>query len=195
MLKINLIIIPLMYSCGCFASNCGVSMQQSKDSCAEATKIHETIVGFIEEGNDKIYDDDFIACFSAINAKHGDCYYPGNNNEVRLYFFLADSVLLNKVKNDEKAMKLLIELYLVNFNNVELSEYYGFIVLPKAASININSFIKVLSFKTEKEADRCISRLEYIDDISEIERIKSNIANINNPEFIEIVRKIRNRLP
>ncbi len=45
---------------------------------------------------------------------YNDCYFSGNGKDVKLYLYLGDSILLKNIKTDDKAMKLLVELYLIN---------------------------------------------------------------------------------
>ncbi len=83
----------------------------------------------------------FIKAFTKINKSHNDCYFSGNGKDVKLYLYLGDSILLKNIKTDDKAMKLLVELYLININNAELSQYYGTRVIPKVAVENPTSFV------------------------------------------------------
>lgn len=74
---------------------------------------------------------------------------------------------------------MIVDLYLTYDNSAEIAEYFGNIIIPKAAVINTISFIKVLSSKSENEANNCIRRLKIIEDTTEIESIKSEINKLD----------------
>lgn len=180
------------------SKNVSVKTNQIKalnDTCLEVKMIRKTIVDFIENRNEEIYKDDFVTSISKINKIHGKCFFPNNSDDIKLYFILGDSVLLNKVEHDMRAMKLLIELYLVNRNNAELSEYYGFRILPKAATKNIKAFVQVISKFPEKDANKCIGKLKYIKEEEKINKIKSDINKITEQDYNPIINKIKEKLP
>lgn len=170
-------------------------LRELNDNCLVANKIRANILEYINNETESIYDKSFISLFPKINAYAWECSFPRNNEETRMYFYLGEVVLLNKAEFDERAMKLVIDLYLVNRNNVELSEYYGFRIIPKIALKNISSFIKVLSNRTEKEAIKCINKLKYIDSSSNIEKIKNEIDKIDNEEYLVLIDRIKEMLP
>ncbi len=178
-----------------YSKNCNFQLDQSSDTCILAVRIKQTIEDFVNNKSEVIYQEDFISAFEKINQNKTECYFPNNSSEVKLYYFLGDSILLKKVEQDERAMQLLINLYLVNRNNAELSEYYGSRILPKAALMNIKAFIEVLSGKPDRDINKCIGKLKYIRDTSEIERIKSEIDKIDNQKYSSIIQKIRETLP
>lgn len=165
-----------------------------KDSCFFANEIKKTIVEFINGENELIYKSNFIDNFLKISKYHNECYFPQNNEEINLYFLLGDTLLQIAYK-EERAAKLLIDLYLVNRNNVELSEYYGSKIIPKLATKNIIFFIKVMKTKTEREANKCIGKLKYIKDSTEIKLIKEEIDKIDNQSYLRIINKIKDVLP
>lgn len=53
--------------------------------------------------------------------------------DVKLYLSLGDSSLLKELNTDERAMPLLINLYLLNVDNTEVSNYYEVKVIPSRA--------------------------------------------------------------
>jgi hypothetical protein len=167
----------------------------STDSCVNTLEfVRETITNYIQNGDELIYDESFTTSISKVNKSHGDCYFPGNQKDVSLFYSLGDSILLEKAKYDERAMKLIIEIYLLYKNSAELSEYYGTTVIPRAAMVNTVSFVKVLSGLPEKDADKCIRKLRIIENTSEVEAIKSEICRIEK-SYHRITNKINQTLP
>jgi len=165
-----------------------------KDTCATVTKIKNTIENYIKYGDKKIYKKRFIKTFTEGIKYNNDCYFFADVKHVNLYFYLGDSVLLKRVKTDEKAMELLIDLYLLNRKNVEFSEYYGTRIIPKAAVENTEAFIKVLSKKTEKEANKCIGKLKGILDESDKEKIKTELTKLHKQKYLPIIKKIQEKI-
>jgi hypothetical protein len=164
------------------------------DSCQITNKIRTRIIDYINNKNELVYNQDFILSFAKINEYDGECYFPRSTEDINLYYYLGDSVLLKKAVNDIRAMKLLIDLYLVNSNNAELSEYYGFILIPKAACLNIISFIKVISGLSDKDSEKCIQKLQSIESETDKLRIRNILDGISDPESVKIVNKIKNTL-
>ncbi len=162
--------------------------------CITSVKIKNTIEDFINNGDNTIYKNKFIKLFAKSNKYHNNCYFFANIKNENLYFYLGDSVLLKKVKTDDRAMRLLIDLYLVNKNNAELSEYYGTKIIPKAASENIGAFVKVLSKKTERETNTCINKLKNIDNDADKENIRKELTKFHKQKYLLIVNKILERL-
>ena len=151
------------------------------DSCQNRIVfLRETISNYINEKDDKIFDANFLDAMKIAGKQQSwECFYPNKDGDITQLYLLGDSVLLEKAKYDERAMMLIINIYLLYSNSPEIAEYFGFNVVPKAAVVNTTSFIKVLSFKTEKEIDKCIRKLKILDDPSAIESIKAQINQIN----------------
>ncbi|MCK4922883.1 MAG: hypothetical protein KAS71_17650 [Bacteroidales bacterium] len=165
----------------------------SNDSCVETLEfVRRTVMNFIQNGNELIYEDSFIISILKVNKYHGDCYFPGNSEDVLHFYLLGDSILLEKVKYDERAMRLIINLYFAYNNNAELSEYFSTHVIPQAALNNIVIFAKILSERPEKEANRCIRKLRVIVDEDEIQIIKKEIYKIDNtlPEIANQILQV-----
>jgi len=175
----------------CFS---GCQGYAQKDLCVTASEIRNTIENFINHDDKTIYKKKFITSFTKINKFHNECYFPGNGKDVNLYFYLGDSILLKKVKTDEKAMKLLIDLYLININNCELSEYYGTRIIHKAAIENTEAFVKILTKKTEREVNKCISKLKMIEHDADKEKIRKELSKLRKRKYLPIVNKILERL-
>ena len=164
-----------------------------QDSCIVADKLRRTIFNYIKYENENIYNEEFISSFLETNERQGVCYFPRTNEDVKLYYDLGDT-LLKKSKIDERAMKLLIELYLAKQKSAELSEYYGLILIPQAAIENINYFVKIISRLPERDINQCINKLKYIKNDTDIKRLIDEIDNIDNKEFLNVKDKIKQKL-
>lgn len=182
----------MLFSEGCFGIR--ISDHNQDDACVIKVRLKGSIENYIENGDESIYSSEFITSFSIINEYHDSCYFPGNNQEVKLYFFLGEKVLLEKLKSDERAMRLLIDLYLLNKNNVELSQYYGSVIIPQAIIRNTKAFVKVLANKEDKEINKCIGKLKYIDSKADIDKINKKLKKLKEPEYIAIANKMREKL-
>ncbi len=165
-----------------------------EDSCITVAKIKNTIEDYINNSNKKIYKKKFIKIFAESNKYKSDCYFFADVKNINLYFYLGDSVLLKRVKTDERAMKLLIDLYLLNRKKVEISQYYSTRVIPKAAVENTELFVRVLAKKTEREANKCISSLEGILSKYDKEKIRKELKKIQKRKYLPIVNKIEEKL-
>jgi hypothetical protein len=159
------------------------------DSCIIAEKIKRTILEYLNNENDLIYTKEFILYFEE-NNKFDGCFFPRNNDETNLYFKLADSCLLKKINSDNRAMYLLIDLYLVNWINVEFSEYYASEIVPKAALANLSQFVDVISKHSDKDINKCVSILKYLDK-NDREKMKSTLSKIKSTDHQMIINKIK----
>jgi len=189
------VIILSFFFLGYIHCRASVSVTEAeKDACATATAIRNTILDFIYNGDKAIYKKEFLASFRQNNGEQGDCYFPDNKMDVKLYLALGDSALLKELNTDERAMPLLIDLYLLNGNNSEVSGYYDVKVIPKAAVKNTGAFVNVLSGKTESEASRCIACLQNIKQKADREKIKDALKNLDKAEYLPVVDKINESL-
>lgn len=190
----TIIILSLVFlgymDCQAFSS----IREGEKDNCATATALKNTILNFIYSGDKTIYEKEFLASFQQNNEKKGECFFPDNEMDVKLYLALGDSALLKELNTDERAMPLLIDLYLLNGNNMEVSNYYDIKVIPKAALKNTEAFVKALSGKPESEVIRCIVSIQNIKQKEEKERIKDAIKNLGKEEYLPIVDKMNEAL-
>jgi hypothetical protein len=165
-----------------------------KDNCATATALKNTILDFIYNGDKSIYEKEFLSSFQQNNEKKGECFFPDNEMDVKLYLALGDSALLKELNTDERAMPLLIDLYLLNGDNTEVSNYYDVKVIPKAALKNTEAFVRALSGKTESEVIRCIASLQNIKQKEEKEKLKEAMKNLGKEEYLSVIDKMNEAL-
>lgn len=160
------------------------------DSCQDRIEfIRETIIDFIKGENEKIFNERFLVEISMSNNPPWECFFPNNKDDIALLYSLGDSLLLEKAKFDERAMMLIVDIYLLYGNSPELAEYYGLKVIPEAAIVNTASFIKVLSLKTDNEINKCIRNMRVIEDPCAIKSINNQINQLNKT-YKEIGHKI-----
>ena len=170
--------------------------ENSEDNCVVTNQIKKTIIDFFNSENELIYEDTFISLLvkNQNNAQiNYECSFFHNNENNILYYSLSDS-LLKKTKHDERAMKLLVNSYLINSTNIELTEYYSTIIIPNAAIANITTFVKFLSDMSEREMNRCIYNLDIIDNKTDIENIITTLKGIKNSEYQVVVNKVIEKL-
>ena len=182
--------LAILIAANCFGSS--FLKKEENNKCATATGLQNTIMQFINYGDKTIYEKEFLAAF-AQNNENPDCYFPTTKHEKKVYYFLGDSSLVQDVQSDERAMALLIDLYLLNQDNTELTEFYGSSAIPKAVTVNPGAFVKVLSGKSESEADKCIDTLQ---NVSEKKRgkIRNEIAQPGKAEYLPVIQKMREAL-
>lgn len=173
---------------------CASQKEEEKERCATAMELKNVIMNFINYRDEAIYEEKFLVTFSENNEKHNDSYFLDNKEDIRIYCFLGDSSLVQDLNTDERAMKLLVDLYLLNKNNAELSEYYGSKVIPKAALRNTEFFVKVIAGKTEEEANQCIRNLKNVQQNADKEKIRNAMAKIDKAEYEPVVKLMEGAL-
>jgi hypothetical protein len=167
---------------------------EEKEKCAATEEIRNTIINFVFTKDKAIYEKEFLALLSKNKEKQNGCYFPENEMDVKLYLALGDTSLINDFTTDERAMGLLIDLYLLNQNNMELTEYYGLKVIPKAALKDTKAFVKALSSKTEREAGLCISALKNVQEKPDKDKIKAAIGKLGKSEYSSVLDKMNKTL-
>ena len=170
--------------------------EEQRHDCETMKKqLRGIIKDFISNGDESIYEESFISIFSKIKENTIRCSFPFEEEDIKLYYFLGSSILSGKSAHDIRAMKLLIDLYFLNKNNAEASEYYGFELIPRAAVGNIANFVKALSSMSETNTDSCIDNLDVIKEKEDIDKIKNALKEMKDQEYQEIIEKIMNKLP
>jgi len=164
------------------------------DGCILANKIRKRILDFINLDDENLYNKTFLELIEKNSLINSNCRYPRNVEDISLYYYIGEEILLNKAKKDSRATKLILDLYINNKNNVEFSQFYTFVILQKLVLIDLESFIKVISKYDEKNKKKCIGVFGYIKDTTEIKEIK---GQLNNPDYNynqAIKEKILNKL-
>lgn len=163
----------------------------SNDSCDYKKRIKTIIKEYINGESESIFEDEFLSYFTKINKKHNHCSFPHELEDVRLYFELSDSCLISNSAHDIRAVKLAIKLYLLNKNNVEVTEHFSCCVIPKIALTNINFFIETMYELNENDANRCIRKLKYIRKHCEVHEILQQLENIKEKRYLKYIDKIK----
>jgi len=164
------------------------------DTCILANKLRKRILDFIYLNDKNLYNESFLILLEKNTLINSACHYPRNVEEISLYYYLGEEILLKEAEKDNRATKLILDLYINNKNNVEFSQFYTFVILQKLVFIDLESFIKVISKYDEKDMKKCIVVFEYIGKTTEKKEIKDQLNNPNKTYNQSIKEKILRKL-
>ena len=162
-----------------------------KDSCIVANNIRTVILDFIKKKNTNIYLPTFVNLLKE-NSSQNKCYFPRNNEELHMYYFLIDSILCNESQKDNRAIKLCFDLYLNNRYNAEFAESF-FYTIPCIAVNNINGFIETISMYEDDEIESIIEYLGELDE-NQITKIKQTMTIKSKNKVVILVNEKLNML-
>ncbi|MFP4287599.1 MAG: hypothetical protein ACLFRI_07930 [Candidatus Izemoplasmataceae bacterium] len=158
--------------------------------CKKADKVKEMITEYINDESKRVYENVFITTLEENNNNYIECYFPRSHEVSYFWSFVEDNVV-NDAKDKIKAMKLLIDLCYLYRNNAEFSvELFAFAII-KATINNPTLFVKELAGRSQSQINLCINKLKYLKNYDDIVKIKTEIENIKEPEYQEVVNNIK----
>lgn len=164
------------------------------NECKRANKIKQMITEYINDESKRVYEDVFISILEENNKIFNECYFPRSHEVGFFWGFVEDNVVID-AKDNRKAMKLLIDLCFLYRNNAEFSvELFAFAII-NATINNPTLFVKELAGRSQSEIKLCINKLKYLKTYDDIVKIKTEIEEIKEPEYQEVVNKIKAILP
>lgn len=170
------------------------NFNKKKDECKNAKKVNQMIVEYINDESKRVYENVFITTLEENNKNYIKCYFP-RSHEVGLFWSFVEDNVVKNAKDNRKAMKLLIDLCYLYRNNAEFSvELFAFAII-NATINNPTLFVKELAGRSQSQISLCINKLKYLKNYDDIVKIKTEIEEIKEPEYQEVVNKIKAILP
>ena len=161
-----------------------------EDNCKIANMIRKAIINFVKQENDYVFSENFTHLLEENCNSDYKCYFPRNMEEVQLYYYFQDSALFKTAKRNFKSIKLAFDLYLINSNNAELSEYSYYFIPKLALYYPLQFIIALKTLKNRADIDKIL--MTFCDlKKSQKKIIKNNMRDISsNKKYYKLANMI-----
>jgi hypothetical protein len=150
-----------------------------EDNCKTANMIRKAIINFVKQENDYVFSKNFTHLLEENCNSNYNCYFPRNIEEMQLYYYFQDSALFKSAKRNFKSVKLAFELYLINSNNAELSEYSYYFIPKLALNYPLQFIIALKTLKNKEDINKILMTLCDLKK-SQKKIIKKNMRDISS---------------